>query len=155
MGGVTLMTAGSPRPAPDCAKRPRERRPYHARPLAVLSDADLAGLSDADLMTLRDKVLKVVEARATAAVAVPPVVRKIILRVASDARVSPLDLMSRRRYAAIAKPRQVAMASVYAIRLPNGDRRFSYTMIGRYFRRDWTTVRHAVDVTPSAELVRP
>lgn len=155
MGGVTLMTAGSPRPAPDCAKLPRDRRAYHERQVDGIDGSLILSLTDEDLLILRDKVQKEIDDRSANAVRLPSDVRKTILIVSEEAGVSPLDVLSRRKLSVIADARMRAMASVYALRRPGGERRFSSKRIGRMFRRDHKTVLYAVANTPSDRLVKP
>jgi chromosomal replication initiation ATPase DnaA len=112
------------------------------------------GLSDDDLLALRDKITHAINARGNESLKVPPVIRLIIVKAANDAGVSPLDVLGRRKVKQVAEARKRAMASCYALRHPNGNRRFSYTGLARYFRRDWTTVEHAVR-TFTGERVKP
>lgn len=134
--------------------RPRDKRPYGLRPIKGVDDAVLAKMTSEELLGLRDKVDGYIRAHEFRKTRIPADVRRIINIAAEAAGVLVLDLVSRRRSGPIAAARKRAMASAYALTDDDGTRRFSSTRVGDFFRRDYSTVWHAVQTVPDEELIR-
>lgn len=85
---------------------------------------------------------------------VPAVVAAIMRLAAFEGGLTMDELLSRGRTQRLARPRQRAMASVRALRRGDGPR-YCWTEIGRFFRRDHTTVIHAYETIPAEERIIP
>lgn len=71
-------------------------------------------------------------------------VREIAREVARRHCVPTSEIFGDRRFRAIVHARQEVAWRLYQLRDRNGYRRFSMPQIGRYLRRDHTTILHAI-----------
>jgi chromosomal replication initiation ATPase DnaA len=114
----------------------------------------LERLTPEELVEIRDRSAALIVARDREPRALPAIARRIVDVAAADGGIAVAELLSTGRRQLYAKPRQRAMASVRALRLPNGRPRFSWVRIGMMFRRDYTTVQHAAAITPEEMIIR-
>lgn len=139
---------------PVCDERPVPLAVEPIKPPAPVTDDQLLAMAPEDLVSLRDRISAMVRARDREPRAVPPVMRQIVRIAADEGGITVAELLSAGRRASYAKPRQRAMASISVLIKDDGSRRFSPGQIGYYFRRDRTTVNHAVAVVPAERLIQ-
>jgi hypothetical protein len=91
-----------------------------------------------------DKVLQMIEAHEMRVGAMPnAIVRGVVDEVCAETGVSEEDLLSTRRTHEIARARMLAMRRLY-----DKGEEWSMPRVGRVFKRDHTTVLHALRVWP-------
>ena len=76
--------------------------------------------------------------------ALPPLVCEVLKVASARYEVTIDDILGDSHARAFSYPRQFVAWSLYEMRLPDGSRRFSMPQIGRYLRRDHTTILHAI-----------
>jgi chromosomal replication initiation ATPase DnaA len=67
-----------------------------------------------------------------------------IVMMNGDQEVTVDSLLGPGRGRALTAPRHLCFYELYEMRRPNGERRFTLTMIGKWFSRDHTSVLHGV-----------
>lgn len=146
-----MMYAGIERDARGCEEQPPA--PYEM--------AALRGLDDGELRRLLDRVRIVRDERALANIPVriagrsmPTVMLSIIRIAASDADITPEELLTMANKWKYAHPRQRAMASIAALKKADGKPRFSQAGIARVFQVDRATLHHAIKSPRGRDLIR-
>lgn len=75
-------------------------------------------------------------------IALPPVVCEVLKMAACRYEVAVADILGDSPGKTYSRPRQFVAWTLYEMRLPDGSRRFSLPQIGRYLRRDHSTILH-------------
>ncbi len=146
--GLTLVCDEQPPLLDDAEVEP-------SPPAEPVTDDQLLAMAPEELVMLRDRIDEMVRARDREPRPLPPDIRRIVRAAADAGNITMAELMCTGRRMQYAAPRMRAMASVGALRTEDGKKRFSPSRIGYYFRRDRTTVNHAIETIPDSELIRP
>lgn len=147
------MYAGIDRPARGCEEQPSaDPGPYEVAALRQLDDTALRRLLDRVRIIRDERALANIPVR-IAGRSMPMVMVSIIRIAASDANITPEELLTVANKWRYSHPRQRAMASIAALKKADGTPRFSQAGIARVFQVDRATLHHAIKSPRGRDLI--